>query len=627
MINYNDFKNSWLQDLDANTNQFAIQFSTKLLSQAIDLEEHNEQIVECNGSDNFGLDIVYFQEDETDKEDKLFLMVSKYSTNYQNLLDVKNHIPDVLNIITKDLSTSKLPDKAKQIIKTALNNNSQINIFIGNIEELEHEETIAIHNLRERVKSEISNLIHLRTITIKDIYDRFLEYEEKSNITLELSADIKPSGDYIYMGSMQLLGLYSFLLDYENITNDLKMIYEKNVRNYQGGGKQVNRGIRKTILLYPQFFGMFNNGITIVADEITNSNPEKYQLKNPYIVNGCQTTKTIYDTLSTFEKYEQSWLKEVKTLQRGKDSDDFDPPVNYQEWTSRLKEARILVKIVQTGIHGDKLLKNTTKYTNSQIPVTSKDFYSITDSFKNLQFQMKSEYNVFLEIQGGSWVAIKTAGNQYEGWIKAIEVIKVFSAGWLNKPGEAFGKNPPFTPGGTIFKQITENNLLSVKDAYCAYKLKEISMTKYKFSSKDPEYVNARGQTRYLFYYVVIQFLRDILATKFIKNKPPEEINTKLISSALLQLFNNGNIHLLLDNAAFLIDDYMKPNYDVNDDCVYTEPVYGNDFNAFLKVDHFKKSIKLNNKIGVFKWNMKKIHKGIVEYDEIVKGLKISENE
>jgi hypothetical protein len=71
-----------------------------------------------------------------------------------------------------------------------------------------------------------------------------------------------------------------------------KSLFDDNVRDYQGENA-VNSEIYKTIESEPAKFILLNNGITIVCDEFKTST-KKITLKNPMIVNGCQTSHVIF---------------------------------------------------------------------------------------------------------------------------------------------------------------------------------------------------------------------------------------------------------------------------------------------------------------------------------------------
>lgn len=71
-----------------------------------------------------------------------------------------------------------------------------------------------------------------------------------------------------------------------------KSLFEDNVRDYQGTNN-INAEIAATIKSEPDKFGLFNNGITIVCDEFISSN-RRITIKNPQIVNGCQTSHVLF---------------------------------------------------------------------------------------------------------------------------------------------------------------------------------------------------------------------------------------------------------------------------------------------------------------------------------------------
>ena len=69
------------------------------------------------------------------------------------------------------------------------------------------------------------------------------------------------------------------------------MLREENVRGYQGKSS-VNDGIAGT-LRNPDSaeFWVLNNGITILADELTPAGMSTLNIKDPQIVNGLQTSR------------------------------------------------------------------------------------------------------------------------------------------------------------------------------------------------------------------------------------------------------------------------------------------------------------------------------------------------
>ncbi|MBK8025745.1 MAG: AIPR family protein [Chloroflexi bacterium] len=70
------------------------------------------------------------------------------------------------------------------------------------------------------------------------------------------------------------------------------------MRRFLGGRGKVNKGIQATLLSHPERFGLYNNGITLVVSDFER-NGDSWSLVEPYIVNGCQTTRTIWEVCHT----------------------------------------------------------------------------------------------------------------------------------------------------------------------------------------------------------------------------------------------------------------------------------------------------------------------------------------
>jgi hypothetical protein len=137
---------------------------------------------------------------------------------------------------------------------------------------------------------------------------------------------------------------------YKAKTGDLDMLYEKNVRKFLGNKKRVNRGIETTLLTKPERFGLYNNGITLVVEDFEKQpNNIEYELTEPFVVNGCQTTMMIWDVL-------------YRKLEAG--GSGHNPEL--ETWKRSLGKSIVVIKIVKVGTKGDELLRETTKFTNSQ---------------------------------------------------------------------------------------------------------------------------------------------------------------------------------------------------------------------------------------------------------------------
>lgn len=147
-------------------------------------------------------------------------------------------------------------------------------------------------------------------------------------------------------------------------------IFDKNIREYLGN-RGVNKNIYTTLLDKEdrKNFFYYNNGITIICENMTkiNTQPSDYHMnafftiKNPQIVNGCQTVNSIYEALK-----------------------NIDPTVLEKEYKDTFVMLKIL-EIDKDDSQEDKLYKNIVKYNNSQNSIDEKTFVANTGIFVRLQ--------------------------------------------------------------------------------------------------------------------------------------------------------------------------------------------------------------------------------------------------
>jgi hypothetical protein len=250
----------------------------------------------------------------------------------------------------------------------------------------------------------------------------------------------------------------------------------------------------------------------------------------------------------------------------------------------KLSQSVVVTKIVITGQNGEELLTETTRYTNSQNAVSAKDFLSLEKDFRAWSSAFAERYDVFMEIQRGAWDAQRAIQRQspqrvkhYETCANAFELLKTYAAGWLDQPGLAFGKNPPFAPGGSIFRLITTEEDFGVESLYAAHLIASLA-SGYGFGSGASK--PTRGSTKFLFTYLAANLIRRLLV-----NSGAESTNIALAKAVIA--FQEANVLKDVGQIAIeVIDEYMT---DGNEDCLFLEPGFLKikDKNAFMKVERF----------------------------------------
>jgi hypothetical protein len=136
----------------------------------------------------------------------------------------------------------------------------------------------------------------------------------------------------------------------EKVKMEPQVLYD-NVRGFMGKTK-YNRNIEQSLDTEPKKFFFYNNGITIIADDIskedTNMNTKvKFKIKNIQVLNGGQTLRTIHN-------YNIN---------------------NKANLTETLSTAQVLVKFLK--VTSEELKGNIAEFTNSQNSISMRDLRSL----------------------------------------------------------------------------------------------------------------------------------------------------------------------------------------------------------------------------------------------------------
>jgi len=480
-VGFEQFRESWLESVqegNPSTRELGRRFSLKLVSQWIDASEDSADIVLCDGSCDGGIDIALLDTGSDTSNDAheesghtWYLIQSKYGSAFSGtgtLLTEGQKVVDTLD--GKRTKLNSLAEGTLERLSNFRNSSGPLDrivlVFATELPLTEPEKR-ALQDLRAMGRNRIGPLFDVETISIATIYKRIQEEslaEANSKLTISIGARVVESGDDLLVGSIKLLELYKFLRHYRETTGDLDRLYEKNVRRFLGGKGKVNKGMQATLREAPDRFGLYNNGITIVVSGYTRSELS-VDLVDPYIVNGCQTSRTIWEVFH-------------QRLDAG--GTGINPEI--ETWKEKVGHGVVVTKIVKVGSAGEALLQAITRYTNSQNAVREKDFIALTSDFRTWQAELGEKYDIYLEIQRGGWDSRKALQNQnphvrnYLKSANAADLIKVYGAGWLGEAGLAFGKNPPFLPDGVVFKRIVNSDAdhsrpFGAIDLYAAYLL------------------------------------------------------------------------------------------------------------------------------------------------------------
>jgi hypothetical protein len=220
------------------------------------------------------------------------------------------------------------------------------------------------------------------------------------------------------------------------IYNDYKeRIFQSNIRYSLGmREKSINKQIYETTHSdKSDKFWYFNNGITIVCDELIPAASEKVvNLKNAQIINGAQTTYAVY------EAYQEGKLKD---------------------------DVNILIKAIESK---DRQFNDLiTLYTNSQNAIKLRDLLSNLQIQTEIQSILLGTYKYFYERKRGEFESSyptieakkKLLGDDYKEKIISNEnAAQAFLSLYLDKPAEAKSKKGKiFLKDGGFYDSIFDN--------------------------------------------------------------------------------------------------------------------------------------------------------------------------
>lgn len=368
------------------------------------------------------------------------------------------------------------------------------------------------------------------------------------------------------------------------IYNDYKeRIFQQNVRYSLGmRTRSINKLIYDTAVNdseRPKFW-YFNNGITIVCDEIKEATSGKViNLKNAQIINGAQTTYAL------FEAYQNGKLKD---------------------------NVEILVKAIEAS---DKnFIENVTLFTNSQNAIRLRDLLSNLPIQINMQKILLDSYKYFYERKRGEFESlyptpeakIKLLGVDYkEKLISNENAAQAFLALYLNKPAQAKSEK------GRIFMKDTGfyDDIFSPKDdilvekfllAWKLLKYVEIQRKKYSIDynkavrlTEKKEEDLTEGEIKeilkvyafdFLFHseYFVLNLFRD-----FLKENKFNIVREKASVLSVISEIDNNNMtidslyeEIIRELSRYMLKIKEKPDY-------YHNKFFKNDKSIALIRNHF----------------------------------------
>jgi len=336
----------------------------------LDNEDDIDRCIEVGSSGDWGIDF-FHMENNPSKDQYIAWGQAKFSKNFDYVLDRKDfeEFVNTINILEDPPLSSK--KALKDISDDFMNSRTRISpkrmyfFFCGKMSEQVKELLNDSEWIAKKKDPDTQWLFYDATKILE-----LIEAPETPSLTIEFTPNVMNVSDNItgkkslvgYIKASEVARLYSDPV-IRNTINNL------NLREYQGRTK-FNQGIADTLNndAEKSKFWKFNNGITATCELIsddTNSSTE-YRFKNLKIVNGRQTSMTLYKKES-------------------------------------LLDDNVTVKIIIHETVDNEERSLISKYTNTQNAIKASDIITNKELITKLAIQFTKFPNWFFETQRGHY--------------------------------------------------------------------------------------------------------------------------------------------------------------------------------------------------------------------------------
>lgn len=305
MVTFEEFEAQWLEEIEAGSpsaTKKGHRFAQKILRDWQELDSDTAEIIYCDGAGDGGIDAAVFiprTSEEGAEGDTWMLVQGKYGSAFNGIDTLFAEAKKIFD--TLEGKRDSLSSLARHVVKRIQQFLSQrgpkdrLEYVVATNRRLSRDEYDNLEVIRKNGRDKFGENFHVEEVSIQTIYNKLAENDGAGQVLkVPLKTTMASSGGSLHVGATKLADMFAFMQTYKSSSGDLDMLYDKNVRKFLGHRRKVNKGIEHTIEKYPERFGLYNNGITIVADEVKAGANDVLVLINPYVVNGCQTTRSIY---------------------------------------------------------------------------------------------------------------------------------------------------------------------------------------------------------------------------------------------------------------------------------------------------------------------------------------------
>jgi hypothetical protein len=263
-------------------------------------ENFNRQYTD--GSDDGGIDFFY-NEDTT-----FFIFQTKFSGSPRkaNESEILDEIRKIKNTLIRENPNKRADDFVNHLKRETKNKNSILEILwlTTNIVEQSVREKIQKNLDLWRKENGWSSGIdfvaidkHALESVIYDVKHGYIPYTGKKILKLEHGQWIETTWEETSVYSVVCIVNVNDILKWFRNSDEIDIFLQKNVREFLGEQKKINKKIGESYSEAPTWFWYKHNGVIIFADNLhVNKDKMELVLRNPQVVNGGQTLKVLFSS-------------------------------------------------------------------------------------------------------------------------------------------------------------------------------------------------------------------------------------------------------------------------------------------------------------------------------------------
>lgn len=412
-------------------------------------------------------------------------------------------------ILSKASDFRQNPNCKMYYVTTGSYNEVDQNIEAAKLEAVNHLKTF---NLFENIKSHILGVNEIGKLYRKTKSPSSATFIFANKVTLKDTSGINQS----YYGVVPFKEFKKIIID-DN--DNIKSVFDDNVRDFQGVNNPVNKSIAETLESKSvDLFSVMNNGVTIVASTMKSSG-NTMTISDYQIVNGCQTSNVLYEH---------------------RDIED-------------IEEMEIPLRLIVT--ENEDIKSKITVSTNNQTAIKKEQLSAMSEFQKNLELYygtIEGDGKLYYERRAKQYNA--NSGVTKRRIITVSSQIKSFSSMFLDNPHMVTSYY------GTIVKKIddTGSSIFRKDHQYASYYLAGLAY--YELDSLfNSGVIDSK--------YKKVRFFVLMLVTKLASDTKLVNFNSKAKTEAycapIIDILNNSSkteklfqdAVTVIDNSGVLIDD------------------------------------------------------------------------